>query len=88
MNNLLSDKEMQIVNEIIREQLEVRTEQITPEALLEQDLRADSLDKVEISMTIDDKFNITTPDEAWEGVQTVGDIYETLADLLRPVAKT
>jgi acyl carrier protein len=86
MNDVLTEKELKIVNEIIGEQLEVRPEQLTPEAHLEQDLRADSLDKVEISMTIEDRFNINAPDAAWDGVDTVGDVYDALANVLRPEA--
>ncbi len=55
---------------------------MTPDARLEEDLGADSLDIVEITMSVDERFNISVPDEVAEKVSTVGDLFEALADLL------
>ncbi len=82
MNNLLSEKETKAVLDILVEQLGVQETQLTPDARLEEDLGADSLDIVEITMSVDERFNISVPDEVAEKVSTVGDLFEALADLL------
>ena len=82
MNNLLTEKDTDAVLDIIIEQLNVGREQLTPEARLEEDLGADSLDRVEIIMTIDEKFDISVPDEAAERVSTVGDLFEALSQFV------
>jgi acyl carrier protein len=46
------------------------------------DLEADSLDMVEIGMTVEEAFNLIIADEETEKVETVGDLYEALASLL------
>jgi acyl carrier protein len=83
MNNLLSESDIKAVLAILVEQLGVEESQLTPEARLEEDLGADSLDKVEIIMTLDERFHVSVPDEIAERVSTVEDLYETLAELLR-----
>ncbi len=82
MNSLLSHAETKAVYDILTEQLGVQESQLTGEARLEEDLGADSLDKVEIIMTVDERFGITVPDEVAERVATVGDLFETLGELL------
>ena len=64
------------------EQLGVERSQITAEAKIMEDLGADSLDMVEIAMTVEEDFNLTIPDEDMEKVQTVGDLHEALAAFL------
>ena len=83
MNNLLSETDTKAVLDILVEQLGVQKDQLTPEARLEEDLGADSLDKVEIIMSVDERFGISVPDELAERVSTVGDLFELLAELLR-----
>jgi len=82
MNNLLSETDTKAVLDILVEQLGVQETQLTPDARLEEDLGADSLDIVEITMSVDERFNISVPDEVAEKVSTVGELFEALADLL------
>jgi acyl carrier protein len=82
MNSHLSEQTSARVRDILRDQLSVEPCQITSEADLTADLGADSLDKVEIGMMVEETFNIVIPDEAMEKVQTVGDLQEALAGLL------
>lgn len=79
---MLNEQELAAVAAILMDQLEVKPEQITPEARLKEDLGADSLDIVEIVMKLEDQFQITIEDEASEGVETVEHIHETLTRLL------
>lgn len=82
MNNLLSERDTKVVLAILVEQLAVQESQLTPDARLEEDLGADSLDKVEIIMNVEERFSISVPDEVAERVSTVGDLFETLAEIL------
>jgi acyl carrier protein len=82
MNSLLSEKDTQAVMAILVEELGVPEAQLTPEARLRDDLGADSLTVVQITMALEERFNLTIPDEQWEQVATVGDVFGALADLL------
>jgi len=64
------------VKEIIIEQLEVRENQVIPEAKFVDDLGADSLDIVEIVMNIEDQFKVEIPDDDLEGLTTVQDVVD------------
>ncbi|HLP76723.1 MAG TPA: acyl carrier protein [Candidatus Paceibacterota bacterium] len=79
---MLSEKDNQAVLEILADELGVAPDQLTPDARLVDDLGADSLTIVEITMRIEDAFNLSIPDEQWEKVRSVGDLLGTLADLL------
>ena len=59
---------------IIAEQLGVDEEEVKLETNLAKDLKADSLDAVEIIMAIEDEFDIEVPDEDAEKFATVNDI--------------
>lgn len=62
------------VRDILCEQLEQNADAVTMESLVMEDLGADSLDVVDIVMSIEDEFEIEVPDEVIENVKTVGDI--------------
>lgn len=81
-NALLSEAEVATVREILAEQLDVERAQITPEAVIDADLGADSLDKVEIVMKLEERFNVTITDEITETVKSVEDLCEALAKAL------
>lgn len=57
--------------EIIAKQLKVDVEDITPDTDILDDLGADSLDVVELLMTIEDKYNITVPDDEVQNLRTI-----------------
>ena len=59
------------VQKIVVEQLEVKEDQVTPEASFANDLGADSLDVVELVMALEEEFDIEIPDEAAEQIATV-----------------
>ena len=62
------------VKEIIIEQLDVDSEKVTTNANIQDDLGADSLDVVDLVMSLEEEFDVEIPDEAVEGFKTVGDI--------------
>ena len=80
--NILSEQDMKAVNAVLMELLEVTEKQITPEARFDEDLGADSLTRVEIALSLEERFSLSIPDEKWDGVETVGELYEAMAGLL------
>ena len=62
------------VKSIFDYQLDVQEEKVVAEAVITDDLGADSLDVVDLVMSIEEEFDIEIPDEAVENIKTVGDI--------------
>ena len=54
------------------EVLQVDPEQVTKEARFGDDLDADSLDLVEFVMALEERFDVSIPEEKLEGIGTVG----------------
>jgi acyl carrier protein len=71
----------QRVRKIIAENLDVKPEQVTPEAKFVEDLGADSLDIVELIMALEEEFGHEIPDEEAEKLLTVGDVVKYIEDL-------
>jgi acyl carrier protein len=67
------------VIDIVSEQLNVPKEEIKRESRFVDDLKADSLDVVELVMEFEDAFDITIPDDDYEKIQTVGDAVEYIS---------
>ncbi len=59
------------VKQIIMDKLGVEESQITPQANFIEDLRADSLDTVELVMAFEEEFGLTIQDEDQEKLRTV-----------------
>lgn len=59
------------LNQLIVEQLSVNADDIKPEHNVQDDLGADSLDKVELVMAIEDEFGIRVSDDDADGLHTV-----------------
>ena len=68
------------MKDILVEQLECNPEDITMESLLVDDLGADSLDAIDIVMSVEDTFKVEVPDEIIEKIVTVGDIVNYIED--------
>lgn len=68
------------VASILAEQLETNADDITMETELVDDLGADSLDLVDLVMTLEDEFDLEISDEQIESVRTVGDIVKYLEE--------
>ena len=59
------------VKAVLVEQLGIDEDQITDEASFQEDLDADSLDLVELVMGLEERFDVSIPEEDLEGVATV-----------------
>lgn len=68
------------LKKIISEQLEVDPAIINEGSSLTSDLGADSLDLVDLAMSVEDEFDIELSDEALEKIKTVGDLVAFVED--------
>jgi acyl carrier protein len=64
------------LKKIVAEQLGVDESRIVPEARFTDDLNADSLDLVEMIMSLEEEFGIEIPDEDAEKILSVADAIE------------
>ena len=73
----MSTKIFDRVKKVVVEQLEVEDPgTVTPQASFADDLKADSLDVVELVMALEEEFDIEIPDDAAEQIDTVGKAVE------------
>jgi acyl carrier protein len=61
------------VKEVVVEQLNVSPDEVKEDSKFADDLGADSLDVVELVMSLEEKFDIEIPDEEAENIATVAD---------------
>lgn len=71
------------VRDYLASQLEVDPATITPDTDIIDDLEADSLDLVELIMTLEDHYDIVLTDDKTAGVRTVGQVVKMLEGILR-----
>lgn len=62
------------VKSILADQFDVEEDTITMDTSVAEDLGADSLDVVDLLMSIEDEFEIEVPDTEIENMKTVGDL--------------
>lgn len=62
------------VKMILSSQFDVEEDSITPETNIADDLGADSLDVVDMLMSLEDEFDVEIPDEEIERIRTVGEL--------------
>jgi acyl carrier protein len=67
------------LKKIIAEQLGVDEAQVVPSASFSDNLNADSLDLVELIMSLEEEFSVEIPDEEAEKILTVGDALSYLS---------
>lgn len=68
------------LKKIIVEQLGASEESITMEATFVDDLSADSLDIVELIMSLEEEFEMEIPDSEAEKIVTVGDVVKYIQE--------
>ncbi|MDD6283773.1 MAG: acyl carrier protein [Firmicutes bacterium] len=61
------------IRDILCEQLDLEENQVSMDSNIADDLGADSLDIVDMLMSIEDEFEVEIPDEEIENIKTVGD---------------
>ena len=68
------------IKKIIAEQLDVEEDAIKEASSITHDLGADSLDVVDLVMSIEDEFDVEIPEDQVENIKTVGDIVKYIED--------
>ena len=68
------------VKAILSEQFDVEEDTITNDTSITEDLGADSLDVVDLLMSIEDGFEIEVPDTEIENIKTVGELVKYIED--------
>jgi acyl carrier protein len=68
------------VKEVIVRELAVPESWVTESATFEGDLKADSLDVVELVMALEDEFDVDIPEDDAQDIQTVGDAVRYLEE--------
>ncbi len=64
------------IREILADQLDASVDEMTMDTRIAEDLGADSLDVVEMLMSVEDEFGIEIPDDAIEDLKTIGNVVE------------
>ncbi|MFV0413233.1 MAG: acyl carrier protein [Oscillospiraceae bacterium] len=62
------------IRQILVDQLDLEEDRITMDSDIIEDLEADSLDVVDLIMSMEDEFGVEVPDDQIENFKTVGDI--------------
>ena len=68
------------LKKILCDQLDLDEEQVTEDSEVIDDLGADSLDIVDLVMTLEEEFDTEIPDEDIENLRTVGDIVKYIEE--------
>ena len=68
------------LQEMIADQLEIDAEDITYDSNILDDLGADSLDVVDLVMSIEDECGMEVPDDALENIRTIEDMVKFIED--------
>ncbi len=68
------------VRDILVEQLDVEEDEVTLDAVIADDLGADSLDLVDLVMSLEDTFDIEIEDDQVEQIKTVGDVVKFIEE--------
>ena len=62
------------VKKILSEQFDVDMNDLTDTTNIEEDLGADSVEVIDLLMSLEDEFQIEIPDEAIDEIRTIGDL--------------
>lgn len=73
------DEVLAVMRDAAVELLKIDPAKVTEEATFADDLEADSLDVVELVMALEEKLDISIPEEELEGIKTVGEALTVIA---------
>ena len=68
------------IKELLAEQLDTPADDMAMDTDIANDLGADSLDVVELLMSIEDEFDVEIPDEEIENIKTIGDLVQYIEE--------
>ena len=70
------------VREILCDQLDIEEDKVTMSSNIIDDLGADSLDVVDLVMSLEEEFDAEIPDEDVEKFKTVGDVVKFIEGII------
>ncbi len=70
------------IRKLLSEQLDIDEDEITMESTLLEDLGADSIELVDLVMSVEEEYDIEVPDDALDNIRTVGDAVRYLENLI------
>lgn len=70
------------IQAILADQLSIDEDSITTESRLDEDLNADSLDSIDLVMSIEDEFELEVPEEIIQKMETVSDIVSYIESVI------
>ena len=70
------------IRKLLSEQLDIEEDDITMESTLLEDLGADSIELVDLVMSVEEEYDIEVPDDALDDIRTVGDAVNYLENLI------
>jgi acyl carrier protein len=73
------DEVLGVMRDAAVELLKIDPAKVTESATFADDLEADSLDVVELVMALEEKLDISIPEEELEGIKTVGEALDVIA---------
>lgn len=79
VNNMVYEK----IKNIIVEQFNIEEDNISMETSFRDDLNADSIDLVELIMSLEDEFDLEVEDEEVENINTVGDAVNYINKIIK-----
>lgn len=71
------------IKEIIVQELKLKVDKIEKSSRLQEDLGADSLDAVELIISIEDEFNISISDDEATDIKTIGELVGFVEDKIK-----
>jgi acyl carrier protein len=79
----LMDRIINIVNQVLEEEFEIKAELLKPESLLYEDMGLDSLDAVDFIVMVDKELGVRIEEEEARSLRTLEDVYKTIDSLLK-----
>ena len=70
------------IRKLLADQLDIDEDDITMESTLLEDLGADSIELVDLVMSVEEKYGIEVPDDATDDIRTVGDAVRFIENLV------
>ena len=76
--SLTQETIVEMVNRVVAEEFEAEPEVLVAESRLREEIGLDSLDAVDLVISLELAFGFRIPEEEVKGIRTLGDIYERI----------
>ena len=78
----MKDITQQVIN-ILADELRLKSESVTVDKHLKDDLGVESLDALELLIALEDEFHVVYPEDSHEHIKTVQDVIDLTRKLLK-----